>query len=380
LTKFIGGTTDIYIYDGDGQRVKKNASGVTLYWYGATGNVLDETSSTGTLVSEYIFFNGKRVARRDADNSVKYYFSDNLGSASVITNSSGTIIEESDYYPYGGEIPITSGDPNHYKFTGKERDTESGLDNFGARYDSSSLGRFMTPDWAAKATSVPYATFGDPQTLNLYAYVENSPLNRVDADGHDPGYSEGPYQPGESILEGENRYIEQYIARTSAAKGINANQTQAQNQGEGSQANLNRRDAIASNAVDAKQRADLGQKTYGPNQCSAFVSACITKAGAEAKFTPDDGPPRPPVAGEWANKKADIPGWRVLGPNEKPAPGDVAAVHIQNPHFAATGDSAIVVRRGNGLSAIQAGDHGVEYNSNFIHGYSGVVYRRYTGD
>jgi len=37
-------------------------------------------------------------------------------------------------------------------------------------------------------------------------------------------------------------------------------------------------------------------------------------------------------------------------------------------------------RRGNGLSAIQAGDHGVEYNSNFIHGYEGVVYRRYTGD
>jgi hypothetical protein len=70
----------------------------------------------------------------------------------------------------------------------------------------------------------------------------------------------------------------------------------------------------------------------------------------------------------------------VLGPKEKPEPGDVAAVHIMNPHFAATGDSAIVVRRGNGLSAIQAGDHGVEYNSNFIRGYEGVVYRRYTGD
>jgi RHS repeat-associated protein len=40
------------------------------------------------------------------------------------------------------------------KFTGKERDTESGLDMFGARYYGSSLGRFMTPDWAAKATAV----------------------------------------------------------------------------------------------------------------------------------------------------------------------------------------------------------------------------------
>ena len=174
-----------YLYDGDGQRVKKS-SPLALYWYGATGSVLDETSGNGTLVSEYIFFNGKRVARRDADNSVKYYFADNLGSASVITNSTGAMppLEESDYYPYGGEIPITNGDPNHYKFTGKERDTESGLDNFGARYFASNLGRFMTPDWAARPTAVPYAVFGDPQTLNLYTYVENAPVNRIDADGH----------------------------------------------------------------------------------------------------------------------------------------------------------------------------------------------------
>jgi RHS repeat-associated protein len=69
-------------------------------------------------------------------------------------------------------------------FTGKERDSESGLDNFGARYYGSSLGRFVTPDWAAKPVSVPYAEFGDPQSLNLYGYVRNNPLNRVDADGH----------------------------------------------------------------------------------------------------------------------------------------------------------------------------------------------------
>ena len=73
----------------------------------------------------------------------------------------------------------------HYKFTGKERDPETGLDEFGARYYSSAMGRFITPDWAAKATAVPYANFGDPQSLNLYAYVENSPIDRIDADGHE---------------------------------------------------------------------------------------------------------------------------------------------------------------------------------------------------
>jgi len=69
-------------------------------------------------------------------------------------------------------------------FTGKERDAESGLDYFGARYYASSMGRFMSPDWSAKATPVPYAVLNDPQSLNLYAYVRNNPLTRTDPTGH----------------------------------------------------------------------------------------------------------------------------------------------------------------------------------------------------
>jgi RHS repeat-associated protein len=71
-----------------------------------------------------------------------------------------------------------------YKFTGKERDAESGLDMFEARYYGSSLGRFMTPDWSAMATPVPYAKLENPQSLNLYAYMMNNPLGGADADGH----------------------------------------------------------------------------------------------------------------------------------------------------------------------------------------------------
>jgi RHS repeat-associated protein len=68
--------------------------------------------------------------------------------------------------------------------TGKERDTESGNDYFGARYYSSSMGRFMSPDWSAKEEPVPYAKLDNPQTLNLYAYVLNNPLTKDDPDGH----------------------------------------------------------------------------------------------------------------------------------------------------------------------------------------------------
>jgi RHS repeat-associated protein len=71
------------------------------------------------------------------------------------------------------------------RYTGKERDTESGLDYFGARYYASSKGRWMSPDWADKPEAVPYSDLDDPQSLNLYGYVRNNPLNKADADGHD---------------------------------------------------------------------------------------------------------------------------------------------------------------------------------------------------
>ena len=70
------------------------------------------------------------------------------------------------------------------RYTGKERDTQSGLDFFGARYYASSMGRFLSPDWSAKAEPVPYAKLDNPESLNLYAYVRNNPLSRVDPTGH----------------------------------------------------------------------------------------------------------------------------------------------------------------------------------------------------
>jgi RHS repeat-associated protein len=72
-----------------------------------------------------------------------------------------------------------------YLSTGKERDTESGNDYFDARYYSSAMGRFMSPDWSAKEEPVPYSKLDNPQTLNLYSYVVNNPLTQIDDDGHE---------------------------------------------------------------------------------------------------------------------------------------------------------------------------------------------------
>lgn len=70
------------------------------------------------------------------------------------------------------------------EITGKERDPESQLDYFGARYYGSALGRFTTPDWSASPQAVPYTKLENPQSLNLYSYVLNNPLSTVDKDGH----------------------------------------------------------------------------------------------------------------------------------------------------------------------------------------------------
>jgi len=107
------------------------------------------------------------------------------------------------------------------RYTGKERDTESGNDYFGARYYASSMGRFMSPDWSAKVEPVPYAKLSDPQTLNLYSYVLNRPLSSVDPNGHNWFDINGKWQwhPGDSWKDGQgHKYSSPYTGLLVAQK------------------------------------------------------------------------------------------------------------------------------------------------------------------
>jgi RHS repeat-associated protein len=172
-------------YDADGRRIAKS-TGIN-YWYAPGGAALAETDSSGNSTN-YIFFASQRLAR-NVNGDIKYYITDHLHSTGMFVDKAGTVAaiqDDNDFYPWGGVVPgignTTSN--NTIKFTGKYRDAESQLDYFGARYYSNINGRFMSPDWAVKPASVPFAKFDDPQSLNLYAYVENGPVNRADADGH----------------------------------------------------------------------------------------------------------------------------------------------------------------------------------------------------
>ncbi len=121
-----------------------------------------------------------------ADDVVETVITDALGNIRVITGDKGNILERHDYLPFGEECltgPCASnpgaraGQPR--KFTGKERDAETGLDYFGARYYASKIGRFTTVD----PVYTIQESLVDPQRWNRYAYARNNPLRFVDPDG-----------------------------------------------------------------------------------------------------------------------------------------------------------------------------------------------------
>src|SRR5712692_9895235 len=126
------------------------------------------------------------AASASATDVVEYYHLDAVGNVLAVTNSLGAVVEQHDYLPFGEEWcvnqvcgSVTPGQPR--RFTGKERDAETGLDYFGARYYGSRIGRFTTvdPAYTIKENLV------DPQRWNKYAYGRNNPLRFVDPDGRD---------------------------------------------------------------------------------------------------------------------------------------------------------------------------------------------------
>jgi RHS repeat-associated protein len=180
-----------YVYDAEGKI--KSGAGVT-YYYTPDGQRVEKS---GTSLIDTVYFGGRPIARLFSGGlwtdlvygasglllevpgtqtgSPTYRMTDHLGSLVGTLSSAGAVVSSEDLAPFGEIFAGGSADP--FVFTGKERDSESGNDYFGARYYSSNMGRFLSPDNGVDQDTE------NPQSWNLYSYVQNNPLTKTDDDG-----------------------------------------------------------------------------------------------------------------------------------------------------------------------------------------------------
>jgi RHS repeat-associated protein len=177
-----GGSTPNYYYDADGRRVQKNANGsVTNYIHDLEGEQIAEFDVSGNWIRGEMFVGHNHVATYYL-GATYFNHSDWLGTERARTPSTGgSPCETTASLPFGdGQVAAGScGAPSNRHYTGKERDAESGLDNFGARFNSSNLGRFMSPD----PINIMKQKLSDPEQWNMYSYAVNSPLRFIDPLG-----------------------------------------------------------------------------------------------------------------------------------------------------------------------------------------------------
>jgi RHS repeat-associated protein len=176
------------------------ATYTTTYKYDEAGNrtnktvTKDDGSTMEIIVNEYYIrdVSGKEIAiyqndtlkfwnvwglgnegRITADGIRYYYIKDHLGSIRAVLNDNNELVEAIDYDPWGHIARYWTSTPSKYKFTGKERDNETGYDYFGARYYDSRIGNWTSTD----------PLFEKHIRWSPYNYVLRNPMILIDPDG-----------------------------------------------------------------------------------------------------------------------------------------------------------------------------------------------------
>lgn len=185
-----GSTT--YAYDGEDNRVATLSGGSVQkeFLYDFQGRLMTEIGLDYKAARANIYV-GNQLFAEDAPDpylpqdptATLLRISDQVGTLRARWDVGSNWVGACSSLPYGDAMNC-SVSPSDMQFTSKQRDSESDLDYFGARYYNSTRGRFTSPDWSAKAEAVPYAKLDNPQSLNLYAYAGNNPASMTDPTGH----------------------------------------------------------------------------------------------------------------------------------------------------------------------------------------------------
>ncbi|MGB7922332.1 MAG: RHS repeat-associated core domain-containing protein [Pyrinomonadaceae bacterium] len=300
LVMFDAGTEHAasYCYDGEGRRVKKvvgigTAAITTTFVYDAMGKP----------VSEY------ETKTAGSETGVRYYTQDTLGSTRVVTsvdNANKAVVKaRSDYLPFGEEIAVGVGgraqaqgylygsavvDKTRRKFTSYERDAESGLDYAQARYYSNMQGRFISADSVAGSSI-------NPQTLNLYAYTGNNPLNNVDPSGHmfysaqfnGGGSGFGSPDSAGELPERDQQEIARIKEASKRQQQLRPPPALSQQQADEMLAAGARYGPITPLAPIPQEQVDVirsGIKTTQTQTCIGFISGLLTELGSRTGVAP----------------------------------------------------------------------------------------------
>ena len=180
----------------------------SYYIYAFDGRLLAEYDIYGTCLKDYVYMGSRLVAEYNpATSAYHYYAQDQISSTRIVTDDTGAVVYAAAHDPYGGiqKVWVDAFDPKR-KFSDKERDAESGLDYFGARYFNSLRYRFITVDPIFNKAGC----IAIPQLQNLYAYCRNNPITYMDPYGLECYVFYDPYNFTGQALAERDRLKEKY--------------------------------------------------------------------------------------------------------------------------------------------------------------------------